>query len=266
MTAQPLHLWDEDPDDYQRPPHINPDKCGVNHTNYNQGCRCTLCIDQRRAYRSRYSKGMRTCRGCEQAFTPVNEQQHYCTQECKRLRTCKVCERTFIQNRGEAGTRYCSIACKEDPERGYFGSANRVAAPRPVVCEICATTHHITGQAYSWNACPDCVQRLRPWWQPKAKQTSTLRTHHVPGHLVRKLLDDPRCAICRTDLTQMQHHAKTRNIALNIDHDHTCCPGHSSCGDCIRGFLCRRCNAGLGLLGDTPERIAATIRYLTTSP
>lgn len=27
-----------------------------------------------------------------------------------------------------------------------------------------------------------------------------------------------------------------------IDHDHNCCPGRNSCGDCIRGIVCRDCN------------------------
>jgi hypothetical protein len=40
-----------------------------------------------------------------------------------------------------------------------------------------------------------------------------------------------------------------------VDHDHACCKGAKSCGKCIRGVLCTRCNFVLGLLEDNPVLI-----------
>ena len=44
-----------------------------------------------------------------------------------------------------------------------------------------------------------------------------------------------------------------RGKCANIDHDHSCCPGIQTCGKCIRGLLCPRCNKVLGLLKEDPK-------------
>ena len=34
-----------------------------------------------------------------------------------------------------------------------------------------------------------------------------------------------------------------------------CCRGERSCGTCIRGLACQRCNYGISQFGDDPERM-----------
>ena len=62
------------------------------------------------------------------------------------------------------------------------------------------------------------------------------------------------CAICGT-----QDPGKR---GWHIDHDHSCCPGKTSCGLCVRGLLCSRCNIGLGFFLDNINALRAAEAYL----
>ena len=61
---------------------------------------------------------------------------------------------------------------------------------------------------------------------------------------------DGMCHVCRL------------RLGTAIDHDHTCCPGGFSCGNCVRGFLCHQCNTALGSLGDSREILLNAVEYL----
>jgi hypothetical protein len=50
--------------------------------------------------------------------------------------------------------------------------------------------------------------------------------------------------------------------ALSVDHDHSCCPGKRSCGNCIRQLLCGNCNNGLGRFKDDPMLLKKATEYL----
>lgn len=62
---------------------------------------------------------------------------------------------------------------------------------------------------------------------------------------------DGKCALC-----QRVAPSKKR---LNVDHDHKCCPGRETCGKCIRGLLCNRCNNALGVVEDRLDRVATYV-------
>lgn len=62
------------------------------------------------------------------------------------------------------------------------------------------------------------------------------------------------CALCGTD--------EPRGKGWSIDHDHACCPGPRTCGDCIRGILCHACNTSLGGFKDDPMLLQRAIEYV----
>ena len=64
-----------------------------------------------------------------------------------------------------------------------------------------------------------------------------------------------RCALCFTE-----------SAKLVIDHDHSCCGPSTgfnrTCGNCIRGLVCYRCNNFLGYLEGTPIDVLARSQYI----
>ncbi len=47
-----------------------------------------------------------------------------------------------------------------------------------------------------------------------------------------------------------------------VDHDHSCCVGQDTCGKCVRGAICTRCNSALGMLQDSLEVMKRAMRYV----
>ena len=60
---------------------------------------------------------------------------------------------------------------------------------------------------------------------------------------------DGRCYLCTEPLDTESR------TGVHVDHDHACCRGKRSCGSCIRGLACQKCNQGIGQFGDDPDRM-----------
>lgn len=86
------------------------------------------------------------------------------------------------------------------------------------------------------------------------KMYKRLRIFHISKEQFEQRMEDQewKCLICKSDL----------HSNFNIDHDHSCCDGRYSCGNCIRGILCGNCNRGLGMFKDNKEHLAQAIKYL----
>ena len=67
------------------------------------------------------------------------------------------------------------------------------------------------------------------------------------------------CAICGRSET-----VKGSGGAINplsVDHDRACCPTAKSCGKCVRGLLCNKCNTAIGHL-TTSNLLTRAMDYL----
>jgi hypothetical protein len=83
-----------------------------------------------------------------------------------------------------------------------------------------------------------------------------LKRYGLTPEKLREMLEQQyyKCAICSKSFYEHVPH---------IDHDHTCCPGHTSCGDCVRGLLCQDCNRGLGQFHDAVALLRSAAEYLS---
>lgn len=77
----------------------------------------------------------------------------------------------------------------------------------------------------------------------------------VEDYNQRLIAQDHKCDICGIPFAEKVRTPQT-------DHDHGCCPGKESCGECVRSILCYNCNAGLGNFRDNVEVMRKAIEYL----
>ena len=93
---------------------------------------------------------------------------------------------------------------------------------------------------------------LAPGKQRRNRRKHLFRKHRLTIAQYDQMLQAQGgvCAICH------QPEMVERNRHLAVDHDHR--TGR------IRGLLCLRCNRGLGLFLDLPERLRAAASYLVS--
>lgn len=111
-----------------------------------------------------------------------------------------------------------------------------------------------SGKKLQRHTCKECikvaVRRHRSENGPRSKHTQIKWTYNLDSQKYDELMSKG-CAVCGSF------------EGLSVDHDHKCCPQKTrSCGKCVRGVLCRKCNWAEGLLGGDINRIIALATYL----
>jgi hypothetical protein len=201
------------------------------------------------------------CRMCARParWSPVRAQwSMYCAGSCcdNRERLCQRCGGPFAVKIEGAGTKYCA-ECQPPAALTAAGSVVR-----------CAWCEAFSPQPGKWAGrvwpyiCATCIDPIK-------HVAARLKAHRVPHERARRLLDDPGCEVCGANLLarfREAGHGRLKAL-LVVDHDHTCCPvDKHSCGQCVRGLLCRHCNSAAGLLKDNPESAQRLARYLLQRP
>lgn len=112
-------------------------------------------------------------------------------------------------------------------------------------CRLCETgkpDEEMIGASWfharGWQSaeCKECKRDRNPPQNPVAQRRWSLKMKYNMSedeynHLLA--FQGNVCAVCKKP---------PKDRRLCVDHDHECCPGEFSCGDCIRGLLCACCN------------------------
>lgn len=119
--------------------------------------------------------------------------------------------------------------------------------------------HKANAREWSRNNRPHINQRNRERYVPRSQRPTMLwaKFRMTEDEFDSMLADQGfACAVCRCSEPGGQWNT------WHVDHDHSCCPGRKSCGQCIRGLLCQECNQGLGKFNDDAGRLERAAAYL----
>lgn len=171
----------------------------------------------------------------------------------------------------ESDQRVSSRTLEHNAKIGAANKANGFGNSQTKVCPRCglekdrATEFGVRLNGFSRSWCKPCenIESLRwansnPEKVVENNRRGRLRRHNMTLERYDELLASQGggCAICGITAPT----GKRSNF--DIDHDHRCCPGAYSCGECIRGLLCNRCNTLIGRASEDLAILEAAIRYL----
>ena len=153
------------------------------------------------------------------------------------LRTCKDCGEAKTHDDFYRSGAYWQPRCKEchnaKSRRRYAADAERIRAKQR---EYRLNNRDVVRKRQAHNT--------RKWRYGLSEQRY-LELLEEQGHA---------CPGCGTGFTD--------GVQVDVDHDHACCPGESSCGSCVRGLLCHTCNIALGMVRDDASRLRRLADYL----
>lgn len=185
-------------------------------------------VAQNRKSSPRAAEGIKNCRTCKQDLPLADFDL--------RARSCRACA-----ERRAAGQKRCPGCGEAKPLSEFHERRDR--ACRAAECKACSSSRSKT-----YNAQPENKERVR--------NRHYLYRYGISAERYDQMVAERgnRCDICGGP--------PNGKGALHVDHDHACCPGDRTCGKCVRGLLCYRCNTALGAINDNLQTAQGMLSYL----
>jgi len=240
--------------------------CVNNNTRSGLRTVCTFCISLQGNYKLTFqqynqllSEANYMCQACGRSQDQchmglVIDHDHSC---CAGTRCCGKCLRGIICSNCNT-----SIGNLKDSSELVSRAIEYLVKAKPILIPVAVrdVSRNLTEDI---RYCGDCKRTLPRNLFYKAgssvcKRCQVYRNHGISHDIYSDLLrsQNGSCGICNT------LNSETHRGWLQIDHDHECCAGGLSCGTCVRGLLCGRCNSGIGLIGDSVDRLRSIKEYL----
>lgn len=209
---------------------LEKDADGFHWANKNKGIRKTECKDCRSIKQPpRWTNKGRVCNKCLE-FKDLDSFKK--RKNGSPDATCKVCIKMQRQLKSE----------------NYLGIDLNIKR----VCFKCNIEKNLDSYPKNKNCSLGHLNICKICYSKKASYSRYALTDEDFENMLLK--QNRSCLICKIRF-------ESRSQAM-VDHDHTCCPGRASCGKCVRGLLCNRCNSAIGFFDDDPDRITVAAQYL----
>jgi hypothetical protein len=186
---------------------------------YQTGCRCNECKRAKSEYESerKHKKSVEA--------EKVRSQRICVVEGCENLRATSHCRAKYCES--------CKIIMRNQKNRD-----RRVKR----TCQNC-------GEELPKNLRKKYCARCFPQVQFERRKLNQLKRYGLTfdDWGLMMMHQDGKCYGCGDSLFSCG--------SVHVDHDHRCCDGSFSCGICVRGLLCYRCNVGWALLGENLETV-----------